>query len=203
MQDLQAPTPVLTRTAAERRAHLMRELVETLLFVGLVFLIVQFAVKPYRVGGNMQPQLQPDQLVVVNKVAYLFSSPSRGDVVVYVNPGKLDEQLIGRIIAVPGDTITITATEVMVNGVSLDEKYVPQAAGGGGKIIPPTKLGKDSYWIMNDARLAQDAQGHFKDSRDLGPIARPNVVGKAVIVFWPLSNLAGISTFSSVFAGIH
>jgi signal peptidase I len=206
VQDLQAPTPapVLTRTAAERRAHLMRELVETLLFVGLVFLIVQFAVKPYRVGGNMQPQLQPDQLVVVNKVAYLFSSPSRGDVVVYVNPGALSEQLIGRVIAVPGDTLTITATEVIVNGVSLSEgQYVAQAAGGGGKIIPPTKLGKDDYWIMNDARLAQDAQGHFKDSRDLGPIARPNIVGKAVIVFWPLSNLAGISTFPSVFAGIH
>src|SRR5262245_58791459 len=78
VQQMQAPTPVFTRTSADRRAHLMRELVETLLFVGLIFLIVQFAIKPYRIVGlTMQPQLQPDQLVVVNRTAFLFGGPDR------------------------------------------------------------------------------------------------------------------------------
>jgi signal peptidase I len=192
-----APPP--SHTAQQRRAHLMRELVETLLFVGLVFVIVQFAVKPYRItGNNMQPQLQPDQLVVVNKAAYLFAGPSRGDVVVYVNPTDLGQQLIGRVIAVPGDTITITATQVIVNGVSLNEKYVANVIGSGNPVIvPQTKLKSDTYWIMNDSRLAKD------DSRSFGTIARQNVVGKAVLVFWPASSFGGVSNFSDVFKDVH
>lgn len=198
MQQFQvAPSPM--HTAQQRRAHLMRELVETLLFVGLVFVIVQFAVKPYRItGNNMQPQLQPDQLVVVNKAAYLFAGPSRGDVVVYVNPTDLGQQLIGRVIAVPGDTITITATQVSVNGVSLNEKYVANVIGSGNPVIvPPTKLATDRYWIMNDSRLAED------DSRSFGTIARQNIIGKAVLVFWPASSFGGVSNFSDVFKDVH
>lgn len=198
MQQIQvAPPP--SHTAQQRRAHLMRELVETLLFVGLVFVIVQFAVKPYRItGNNMQPQLQPDQLVVVNKAAYLIAGPSRGDVVVYVNPTDLGQQLIGRVIAVPGDTITITATQVIVNGVTLNEQYVANVIGSSNPVIvPKTKLDADSYWIMNDSRLAKD------DSRSFGAIARQNIVGKAVLVFWPASSFGGVSNFSDVFKDVH
>lgn len=199
MQQFPMPAPTAAHAAAQRRAHFMREVVETLLFVGLVFVIVQFAVKPYRItGANMEPQLKPDQLVVVNKASYLFAGPSRGDVVVYVSPQDLSRQLIGRVVAVPGDTIAISATEVIVNGTALNETYVQAVAGGGNPVIvPATKLRNNEYWIMNDSRLAKD------DSRSFGAILRRNVIGKAVVVFWPLKSFGGVSNFSSVFSKVH
>ena len=206
MQELQGPPLAPMHNAALRRAHFMREVVETLLFVGLVFLIVHFAVNPYRVTGtNMAPQLQPDQIIVVNRVAYVFSGPSRGDVVVYVDPADTSKQLIGRVIAVPGDTIAITASGVQVNGVNLNETYVQEVTGGNGEplVVANTKLKTDHYWIMNDSRLAEDISGQFEDSRGFGPIARQNIIGRAAIIFWPLNNFSGISNFSNVFKGVH
>ncbi len=196
MQEYQ--TAARLHTPAERRAHLMRELVEVVLFVGLVFLIVQFAIKPYRVTGtNMYPQLQPEQIIVVNRVSYVFSGPGRGDVVVYANPSDTSKQAIGRVIAVPGDTIAINATQVLVNGTALNESYVNEVAGVGNPVVvPKTKLASGMYWIMNDSRLAQD------DSRTFGPIAKANIVGRAVVVFWPLNNFGGVSTYSNVFKNV-
>src|SRR5215469_16213297 len=109
-------SPATTRLASDKRAHVMREIVETLLFVGLVFLIVQFAVRPIRVvDSSMEPHLYPNQLVIVNHAAYLLSGPSRGDVVVYNSPQNTSEELIGRVIAVPGDTISVSISAVTVN----------------------------------------------------------------------------------------
>src|SRR5262249_31550117 len=204
---MQAPTPVFTRTAADRRAHLMRELVETLLFVGLIFLIVQFAIKPYRIVGlTMQPQLQPDQLVVVNRTAFLFAGPSRGDVVVYNNPANTSQQLIGRVIAIPGDRIAIGPNQVTLNGVTLNETYLDATSGANQSpvIIPQTPMGKDDYYVLNDNRLAVDqATNKVQDSRTLGVVPRSNIVGKAVVVFWPPQSFGGISNFSNVFANVH
>jgi len=98
----------------------------------------------------------------------------------------------------PGDTITITATQVIVNGVTLNEQYVANVIGSSNPVIvPKTKLDADSYWIMNDSRLAKD------DSRSFGAIARQNIVGKAVLVFWPASSFGGVSNFSDVFKDVH
>jgi signal peptidase I len=195
VQDYQAPARL--HTPAERRAHLMRELVEVVLFVGIVFVIVQFAIKPYRVtGSNMQPQLTPNQIIVVNRTSYIFSGPGRGDVVVYTSPANTLQQLIGRVIAVPGDTLAINATQVILNGVVLNETYAPQVTGSSNTIVQPVKLANGQYFIMNDGR------GAGGDSRNFGPVARSNIVGRAAIVFWPLSDFGGVSTFASVFKDV-
>src|SRR5215469_4972494 len=109
----------------------MREIVETLLFVGLIVLIVQFAIRPVRVvDDSMEPHLFPDQLVIVNHAAYVLSGPSRGDVVVYYDSANPNLESLGRVIAVPGDTISISISTVTVNGVVLNEKYLQPAGAG-------------------------------------------------------------------------
>ena len=187
-----------SRTAAEKRAHLMREIVETLLFVGIVFFIVQFAIRPYRASDTMMPQLQPDQLVLVNRAAYLFGGPGRGDVVVYADPTDTSVQRIGRVIAIPGDTITVSPTQVIVNNVTLNEPYisVPDGVPPNTNIVSALKLGPNDYFVMNDSRLKSP------DSRSFGTISRGNIVGKAEIVFWPLHDVQGISTYPNVFSGV-
>lgn len=193
-------SPAPTRLASAKRAHVMREIVETVLFVGLVFLIVQFAIRPVRVvDGSMEPHLFPNQLLIVNRAAYLLSGPSRGDVVVYYDSENISEELIGRVIAVPGDTISISITTVTVNGTVLKETYVQSTEGGqvNEGVVPATKLGQDQYFIMSDNRQFGN------DSRSFGTVPRWDIVGRAVLVFWPLNQLGGISNYSDVFQNIH
>jgi signal peptidase I len=194
-------SPATTRLASDKRAHVMREIVETLLFVGLVFLIVQFAIRPVRVvDSSMEPHLYANQLLIVNRAAYLISGPSRGDVVVYYSPQNTSEELIGRIIAVPGDTITVSISTVTVNGVALNETYVQPAAGGqvNEGVVPTTKLSPNQYFVMFDNR-----QYSNNDSRSFGPLPRQNILGRAVLVFWPFNQLGGISNYSDVFQNVH
>jgi signal peptidase I len=194
-------SPVTARLASDKRAHVMREIVETLLFVGLVFLIVQFAIRPVRVvDSSMEPHLHPSQLLIVNRAAYIISGPSRGDVVVYYSPQNTSEELIGRIIAVPGDTITVSISTVNVNGVTLNESYVlPQAGGQVNEgVVPATKLGPNEYFVMFDNR-----QYSNNDSRSFGPLPRQNILGRAVLVFWPFNQLGGISNYSDDFQNVH
>jgi signal peptidase I len=192
--------PTVSRTAAEQRAHLMREIVETLLFVGIVFVVIHFTVQSNQVqDASMSPALQQDQLIAVNKAAYVLGGPSRGDVVVFIDPIDLKTERVGRIIAVPGDIVTITASQVIVNGVTLKERYisVPPGLEANPTIVPALKLHSNQYWVMPDARTQA---GH--DSRSFGPIARGNVVGKAVVVFWPLKDFHSVSNYSDVFSGV-
>ncbi|HLY31029.1 MAG TPA: signal peptidase I, partial [Ktedonobacterales bacterium] len=100
-------------TAAERRAQLAREILEVLLFVGIVVVIVNVVIQTFLVQDvTMQPLLQPDQRAMVNKSAYFFGSPQRGDVVLVADPLNPSLLLIRRVIATPGDTVTLTSTEV-------------------------------------------------------------------------------------------
>ncbi len=196
MQQLRARR--FNRAASDQRAHLMREIVETLLFVGLVFIIVHFAVESSRIQDtSMEPQLHVDQLVIVNKAAYLLAGPSRGDVVLYESPADL-KPAIARVVAVPGDTVTVTASHVLVNGVQLHEPYVqvPFGVAENPVVVPTLKLGQHQYFVLNDSRLVKG------DSRTLGPVPGSNIVGKVVLVFWPISQLHSVSNYSNVFAGV-
>jgi signal peptidase I len=200
--------PSEIRLASDKRAHVMREIVETLLFVGLIALIVQFAIRPVRVVDNsMEPHLFPNQLVIVNRAAYILAGPSRGDVVVYYDPANPNLESLGRVIAVPGDTISISVSTVTVNGVVLNETYLQSTAQGqvNQGVVPKLKLGKNLYFVMFDNRTFQgtNCQTQSCDSRSSGPIPRQNILGRAVLVFWPFSQLGGISNYSDVFQNVH
>jgi signal peptidase I len=193
-------TSTLSRTAAERRAHLMRELVEVLLFVGIVFAAVSVTQSFGTVDSSMDPALQVGQRVLVNKSAYIIANPSRGDVVLIADPQSPSQLLLRRVIAVPGDTVLITATSVSVNGVSLDEHaYTGIAAGQPeSQIIGKYTLGSDQFWVMADSRLAWSTT----DSRGFGPLSRKNIIGRAEFVYWPLREFHWIVNHSGVFSGV-
>jgi signal peptidase I len=200
--------PAEIRLASDKRAHVMREIVETLLFVGLIVLIVQFAIRPVRVvDDSMEPHLLHNQLVIVNHAAYLFTGPSRGDVVVYYDPANPSLESLGRVIAIPGDTISLSISTVTVNDVVLNETYL-QSAGVNQQnvgVVPKTKLGKNQYFIMFDNRAFQgsNCQTQSCDSRVSGTIPRQNILGRAVLVFWPFNQVGGISNYSDVFQNVH
>lgn len=195
------PRRAVSVTVAEQRAHLAREVVEVVLFVGLVLLIVHFAVNPVRVqDASMAPVLQSDQEAVVNRLAYLFGAPARGDVVLVADPRAPSRQILRRIIAGPGDTVTLTATEVIVDGVTLKEPYVtvPNGQAQNDTVLPPKKLKAGQYFVLPDQRLVTGS-----DSRDFGVVPAQNIQGKAVFVFWPVSAFHWIAGYPQVFAHVH
>jgi len=204
MQNMrQAPPSTYNHRAAQQRAHLMREVVEVLVFIGVTFLIINFTIKAYLIPSNagMSPQLAENQWVLVNKAAYWLSGPGRGDVVVFQVPSNPSHLSIKRVIAVPGDTITLTATTVSVNKYTLNEPYISTLKGDSqNPVIVSEKLPDDRYYVMGDDRIP--SAGSDSRSQTIGTIPRNYIVGKAVLVFWPLNSFHFISSYDEIFSKV-
>jgi signal peptidase I len=187
------------RPQQSQQSHLWREILETVLLTALVYFVVRSSVQFTPVDGpSMQPGLYTGQSVIVNELAYLFGNPQRGDVIVFHPPPPFSpkEQFIKRIIAVPGDTISVTDSAVIVDGVTLHEPYV-NAQGSVVSLLPDTKIAPGDYFVMGDNR------NNSEDSRVFGPVHRQTIVGKADLVIWPLNVVHWIPTYREVFAGVH
>lgn len=177
-----------------KRSHLAREIVETVALTILIFLTIRFVLQSYHVEGpSMQPGLVTDQYVLVNKTAYLFRAPERGDVVVFHAPRDTGKDYIKRVIGLPGDVIQTDNADVWVNGVKLNEQYIAEKYNPSGI---SWKVPANSYFVLGDNRLVSD------DSRDWCYVPKDFVVGKAVAVYWPLNKWEVIPTYSSVYSQV-
>ncbi len=175
----------------KRSSHLAREIIETLALTLIIFVVIHFTVQNYMIDGtSMQPGLNNNQYVLVNKLAYLFHAPERGDVVVFHWPLDTTKDLIKRVIGVPGDVIVVDSTTVQVNGVVLKEPYISAQANPSGRrsVVPP-----DNYFVMGDNRQVSD------DSRDWGFVPKSYIIGKAALVYWPVSSWQLINTYPAVY----
>lgn len=148
-------------------------------------LIITFLYQPVRVEGtSMLPRLEDSDRLFINKFVYHVSSIERGDVVVFHYPRDPEKSYIKRVIALPGDRISIDRGQVWLNGKPLRETYVPleyrDSRSMAEMIVPP-----DCYFMMGDHRSISS------DSREFGPVERSLVYGKAVFVYWPAKD-AGI-----------
>jgi signal peptidase I len=181
-----------------RGSRLLREVLETAVLTLLLFLVVRLAVQNFKVDGpSMMPTLQNQQLIVVDKAEYYLHPPQRGDIIVFAYPLDPSQDFVKRVVGVPGDTVELDQTGyVYVDGVRLNEPYIEEHYSG----LPQNKswrLGPTQYFVMGDHR------DDSSDSRFWGPVPRQNIVGKAVLVYWPYNNLHFLQDWSGVFAGIH
>jgi signal peptidase I len=204
-----------------KRAHLAREIIEVVLLVGIIIFVIQLGIKSYsgNTGGMMNPSLQDNQLVIVSKLSYVWGSPQRGDVIIYDNPLNTQQQRIQRVIGIPGDTVQITITSVMVNGHTLHEPYITIKPGFSENLTPLTvKLGSNQYFVLNDSRsLCDSSQPTYNctnDSRNPSALGvsqadeatksldKKYIIGKVVFVYWPLNQMHSINTYDATFAGL-
>ena len=186
-----------------RRAHLVREALEVVLLVGVIFFAIRLSLGTFVVDGiSMQPNLIDQQYMVANKLSYVFGSPQRGDIVI-LDCHPLDPSLpqgancVKRVIGTPGDTIDVTLTTISVNGHILNEPYIVRDASGQESSDPGHwTLKSNQYFVMGDNRP------YSWDSRRGGPITRDLIIGKVFAVFWPLNKAHGINTYPEVFKGV-
>ena len=180
---------------SEKHTRLIRELIETIAFTLLIFLVIRFAAQSFRVDGeSMEPGFHTDEYVLVDKVTYLFHAPERGDIIVFHYPLDTTRDFIKRVIGVPGDVVSTTSSSVIVDGQTLHEPYISVPFNFASD---KWKLGSNQFFVMGDNR------NNSLDSRSWGLLDKSYIVGKVVAVYWPVTNWEFINTFPSVFAAIH
>jgi signal peptidase I len=160
------------------RNILWRDVIEILLLIITIYTLVNLATARAIVeGASMQPNFYTGQLVIVNRFAYYFNLPQRGDVVVLHNPNNPSEDFIKRVIALPGEVVQIKEGRVYVNGTLLEEPYIPRFCN----------TGCDGYWTLDNEQyfVLGDNRPNSHDSHSFGPIDRKLIVGQAWVRYWP------------------
>ena len=180
------PSPAKDPAAASEPASLrtLRTWMRDLFFSILVTLfIILFVYQPVKVeGGSMEPGLEDQERIFINKLVYHFESIERGDIIVFHYPRDTRKSFIKRVIGLPGDRIRIDFGRVYVNGVQLAEPYIP-ADYQDVQSYPETVIPDNAYFVLGDHRSMSN------DSRQIGPIMRSFVYGKAVFGYWPMEKL--------------
>lgn len=148
-------------------------LLPAVLIALLIHLFLAQATRVY--GQSMEPTLHTNDRVIVEKITYRFRSPERGDVVV-VRVKDRSQPLIKRIVGLPGETIAIHDGRVYIDGRPLDEPYLSRPTHG---FLPPTRIPPLHYFVLGDNRDASS------DSRSFGPVAKEDIVGRAIFRYWP------------------
>ena len=153
-----------------------------------VFLFQQY----YIDGPSMQTTLMPEDRVLVNKMSYKLHDIHRGDVIVFdrVTNEVQHDDLIKRVLGLPGETLEIRSCIVYIDGVQVDEPYLnpeqtsqvePSARCGSHTDMAPVVVPEEMVFVMGDNRVQSF------DSRDFGPIDTDKVRGRAFVVIWPAS----------------
>lgn len=193
------PEGTASRAAGWRQ---IREWVVVLVTAVLIAAVLRtFVVQQFYIAGpSMETTLFGDDRVLVNKLAYRFGEPTRGDVVVFdritTNGDTVQhDDLIKRVIGLPGEVIDIRNCVVYVNDVALDEPWLPAEfrepsadadTRCGTPTVEATTVGSDEVYLIGDNRPMSF------DSRMFGPVAIDLIVGRAVVVIWPPRNVSSL-----------
>ncbi|NEU75619.1 signal peptidase I [Hassallia byssoidea VB512170] len=182
--------------------------IETTKTIGLslifAFGIRTFAAQAFNVlSGSMEPTLQIDDKFIVDKVSYHFSQPKRGDIVVFSPTQELQKEqyhdaFIKRVIALPGEKVELREGKVYVNNKPLlEDNYFNSQPWTSidvctvGKQPPylsgPVTIPANSYLVLGDNRI------NSYDGRCWGIVPRENIIGRAVVRFWPLNHIGELN----------
>lgn len=148
-----------------------------------VILVRSFVVQPFVVSGaSMEPSFYNGNYLLVDELTYRFREPERGEVIVFRYPGDEKSFYIKRIIALPGETVSIDNGKVTVTSVNgekttLDEPYL------GGRTTAGTfdhTLSAGEYFVMGDNRnFSFDSRSWDKT------LKRSEIVGLVKLRLWP------------------
>ena len=182
-----------------KKRNFRRQVIELLAVIAIALIVTAllrtFVMDNYEIPtGSMEPTIEINDRVFAEKISYRFALPKQGDIVTFNDPSVPGRVLIKRCIAVGGQTVDLVDGKVVVDGVTLDEPYTygkpsypldPQMDGV--SFTYPYTVPAGTVWVMGDNRT------NSLDSRYFGPIPQDELVGKALIRFWPLNRFGPIS----------
>lgn len=172
------PEPVIelpTEQPTDWKRFLL-DILETLVLAVVLYFGINAVSARVRVDGfSMRPTLQDGEYILVNKLAYKLGTPQRGDIVVFIFPVNPEEDLIKRVIGLPGDVISVQDGVLSINGTPMNEPYInaPPAYNG------TWKVEQGDLFVLGDNR------NDSRDSHQWGLLPIKNVIGRAVLIYWP------------------
>jgi signal peptidase I len=203
---------VATKSGHSASGSLLELVLIVAVALGLALGIQAFLIKPYRIpSGSMIPTLDVGQRVLVNRLGHRFGDPEIGDIVVFHPPAGADSpsgpqcagnppagqvclhetkrdsesvNFIKRVVAGPGDRLSIRDGHVVLNGKVQKEPFIRPCAGGGACNLPRTVTIPAGHWFMMG-----DNRGSSDDSRYWGPVPEKWIIGQAFATYWPPSRI--------------
>lgn len=165
--------------------------------LAVALLIKAFLLQAFYIPSpSMDPTLQTDDRVLVNKLSYRLGDVQRGDIVVFDRPESVvskTDDFIKRVIGLSGETVSFSEGTVFIDGRQLIEDYVGEHLTTNDRVIP----GCDNTPAVADTCVVPD--GHIfvmgdnrdasLDSRTFGPVDEDTIVGRAFLKVWPLGDI--------------
>jgi len=176
--------PETSPNSSRAWVRFLLDVMETVLLAAILFLVINAISARVRVEGHSMDQtLQDGEFVLVNRLAYRFGQAERGDIIVFHHPtDQNQEDLIKRIIGLPGDDVRVADGGVYVNGTRLKESYIsPDRAPAytDEQVVPAGEL-----YVLGDNR------NNSSDSHQWGFVPMKDVIGRAIIIYWPLERMS-------------
>ncbi|MCX5707693.1 MAG: signal peptidase I [Candidatus Omnitrophica bacterium] len=184
-----------------KKKTVLWEWVESILIAFVLAMVIRtFVIQAFKIPtGSMRMTLIEGDAILVNKFLYgakipfidhrlpAIRQPKRGDVVVFIFPGDTKKDFIKRLVGVEGDSVEIINGTIYVNDKPVIEAgfnsnyYYNRGDFGeaGKKIVVP----KDSYFVLGDNSASS------QDSRYWGFVPKSNMLGKAILIYWPLNRI--------------
>jgi signal peptidase I len=174
----------------------VQEILETLGLAVLLFLVINIISARVRVDGfSMRPTLDDGEFVLINRLAYQFGSFQHGDIIVFRPPMYPEasffrrllglpnisddyEDYIKRIVGLPGDTVAIKNRTVYINDIPMSESYIAATPDYSGEWTVP----EGNLFVLGDNR------NNSADSHAWGFLPEQNVLGKALVIYWPFED---------------
>ena len=181
-------------------ARWVREAVIVVVVAVLVAVLLRaFVVQTFYIpSGSMEPTLQIGDRILVNKLSYHLHGVDRGDIVVFSRPPAEDcggpevNDLVKRVVGLPGDVVSLSGGYVYIDGKKLDESWLPASeqgvttagpTGNSSNLASAYRVPANDYFVMGDNRTDSC------DSRYWGPIPKSLIVGKVEVRVWPISSV--------------
>lgn len=170
------------------------DIIETIVIALAIFVVVYlFLIQPHQIRGvSMDNTFHDKEYILTDKISYRFSSPERGDIIVFQAPKDREHDFIKRIIGLPGEKVKIQNGNVYIyndkspNGIKLSEPYIADpftSPGEYAKEGEQINLAENEFFVMGDNRPRSS------DSRVWGPVRRDEIVGRAWVRYWPLNKI--------------
>jgi signal peptidase I len=165
--------------------------------VGVAFIVQAYLIKPFAIPPpSMATTVRVGDRVIVDRVSYHFSDIDRGDVVVFTGHGPIP--LLKRVVGLPGDRLEIRGDQLFVNGRPETSATVHTVDGRPEPTLPgpdpaatwslqrPFTVPAGQYFVMGDNRTDS------ADSRYWGTVRRSEIVGQALLIYWPPGHIRGL-----------
>ena len=160
----------------------LKDTIKVIVFIIVALLLIQYVFSVTKVvGDSMNPTLNNEDILFLNKLKYRFKKVKRGDIISLKYADT--KYLIKRVIGLPGETVAIQNSQLYINNQLVEESYIEDTLVYKDfylKDLGYEKIPEGMYLVLGDNRL------NSLDSREIGLIKKEDIIGEVAIRFWPI-----------------